>query len=210
MKKFKSLMLAAALMGMSSVTSYASTELIYLTTPVVTVVEGSPFQLDFSLSIPSLSPSDGIAYKIVSIDHWALNPSDNPPGFWYNGIAGDDSGDKIGTISSYSAPSVTVLTGANPTATFNITGTTIDDGFPYNDGHGHYLVGTQVILQKYTDWGGANQQQQGAQLPQLLSSQVTITDKVPEPASMLLIGVGGALMSASKLRKKKDAENSIA
>jgi len=32
----------------------------------------------------------------------------------------------------------------------------------------------------------------------------------PEPASMLLIGVGGALMSASKLRKKKAAEKSIA
>jgi hypothetical protein len=32
----------------------------------------------------------------------------------------------------------------------------------------------------------------------------------PEPASMLLIGVGGALMSAMKARKKKSAEKSIA
>jgi hypothetical protein len=32
----------------------------------------------------------------------------------------------------------------------------------------------------------------------------------PEPASMLLIGVGGAMMSAMKLRKKKAAENLVA
>ena len=36
-----------------------------------------------------------------------------------------------------------------------------------------------------------------------------VSAPTPEPASMLLLGVGGALLSARKLRKKKAAEGLV-
>lgn len=46
---------------------------------------------------------------------------------------------------------------------------------------------------------------------QITASSTPVNPPTPEPASMLLIGVGGALISAAKLRKKKKiADNTVA
>ena len=45
---------------------------------------------------------------------------------------------------------------------------------------------------------------------QIASSSQAGPPATPEPASMLLIGVGGAIISAAKLRKKKSADNPVA
>lgn len=107
------------------------------------------------------------------------------------------------------------LTGLNSSGvstTFTQSGTS-------NSANNSFLSGQNYMLQTFrTDVGGiltigyssANGHNAIVNGMQILGSSNNTPGATPEPASMLLIGVGGALISAAKLRKKKSAENPVA
>ena len=198
MATLKQFLLASAVVIASPLLSVSSS---YGALPVVNwvidplesfVTEGSNFSINYTLSLNS---GDEFIYDVANI---SLDPS--TPLF-----AAGDGQDYIYDIN----------------ITRDLVNTTLQDGTPYqftitgksnNDGQPDLLPGVWKIttIASIVD---TNTQTNPFQVDAKSSFEtlVTVTDTpTPEPASMLLIGVGGALMSARTLRKKKAAENSIA
>ena len=266
MQKFKSLMLAAALIGLSSVTSYAATpKLINIrfgggnADPSFKGAGAIGMTGDFWNIAPALHPDGGIGTVADLNLLWADGTGSSSVLFSYisdavvsagyanTGFIADAENKELMSNYVYTAPGspydTITITNLNKNLDYNLyalsqTETTVGNAggngqwlelsvlgnstysikqtAASNGTSGTFIPGQNVISGLVRPDASGNltitylSQVPGATAPVNRASLNALQlSPTPEPASMLLLGIGGALLSARKLRKKKAAESLV-
>ena len=145
------------------------------TPSTLTVLEGTPFTITASFSRIS-DPTD--VYTIASISSTALFPQGDPKDAIINPLTSTPTNFSLGAT----------LGGVGQVYTYQITGSTKNDGSPYNDGPGVWLIHTDVALQ--SNIAGTDLIHEDFTTP----IYVTVAD-APEPSTWALMGIGGLLVA---------------
>jgi hypothetical protein len=266
MKKFKSLMLAAALMGLSSVTSYAGTTAYYdirfgggnveadsywgkavigndhdfwNIMPAQNLVDGSkgtkiPTELrdiNGDLSPASLTFSytaDAVVNAGLTESGFALTPyAELMSNYVYSAASAKPNSDydtvTFAGLEKSKNYGIYVLTQSEINGGTGQQLKVTVNGFDHVSTLSNGLASTFIAGQNYlqfdakTDASGQLVIKYSSALPLATASPmnravlngIQVGAPTPEPASMLLLGIGGAIMSARKLRKKKAAESLV-
>jgi hypothetical protein len=265
MKKFKSLMLAAALMGLSSVTSYAATTVssfidvkfspnklnpVYNYSGAVTYGSGAGavtvgaagdtwniFAPDLVAGTPqTLVTTTGPSSSLLTFSSGgATSLYNGTSGFFggpysnlmnsYNYVTHGETGNfMIAGLTANTNYDVYVLTQGNLAdngSKLKLEGLN-SSGNPFSvtqsgtglQSNSTLLPGANYIIETFQtdgtgklniDFSSASSNGHNA----IVNGFQVTNSPSPEPASMLLLGIGGAIMSARKLRKKKAAESLV-
>ena len=171
---------------MFGASSYAEPVLNITATPSsINVLEGHGFESIISFNRINAADYPSI-YKIIDIGataSWVAN--DYRDAVTSTNVTVLGSPNFIGTNLSFNSADV---------YKFKITGTTVNDGSPYNDGPGTWNIHTWVTLQATSPY-------LSDPFPEdLVNGLPVLVSDAPEPSTWALMGIGGLLV-AFRLRK---------